>query len=231
VSHFFMASAIMLLAGVGGCLLMVFDEKAEPSDGPTFVLPRGVLIAIGLIAFAALVAEGSVGDWSAIYLKDYQGADTETAAIALTVFALAMAIMRFAGDRLVHHFGPFAILQASGLLAATGLIIALMASSPTVAILGYGISGLGIAVLFPVSLSIAPRFSGGLSTGASVAAVATLGYGGFLIGPPLIGLLADQVGLPLALGVVVALSATILPLVLLVKRRSTSSEEPSKVRS
>ena len=230
-SHFFMASAVMLLGGLGGCLLMVFDEKAEPSGGPTFLLPRGILVAIGLIAFAALVAEGSVGDWSAIYLKDYQNADTETAAIALTVFALAMAIMRFAGDRLVQRFGPFAILQASGLLAATGLIIALMASSPTVAILGYGISGLGIAVLFPVSLSIAPRFGGGLSTGASVAAVATLGYGGFLIGPPLIGLLADQVGLPLALSVVVALSVTILPLVLLVRQKSMSQVGARKARS
>ncbi len=230
-SHFFLASAVMLLAGVGGCFLMIFDGKAEPSDGPTFVLPRGVLIAIGLIAFAALVAEGSVGDWSAIYLKDYQGADTETAAIALTVFALAMATMRFAGDRLVHRFGPFAILQASGLLAATGLILALLAPSSTIAILGYAISGLGIAVLFPVTLSIAPRFSGGLSTGASVAAVATLGYGGFLIGPPLIGLLADHVGLPLALGVVVALSALILPLVLLVRQRSTLETSVSKARS
>jgi MFS family permease len=230
VSHFFLASLVMLLAGVGGCFLMVFDEKAEPSDGPTFVLPRGILVAIGLIAFAALVAEGSVGDWSAIYLKDYQGADTETAAIALTIFALVMAVTRFAGDRLVHRFGPFAILQASGLLAATGLIIALAAPSPAVAIIGYAISGLGIAVLFPVTLSIAPRFSGGLSTGASVAAVATLGYGGFLIGPPLIGILADHVGLPLALGVVVALSASILPLALLVRRRSTSDAEELKVR-
>lgn len=219
-SHFFMASAIILLAGVGGCFLMVFDNEARSSEGPTYVLPRGILIAVGLIAFAALVAEGSVGDWSAIYLKDYQGADTQTAAIALTVFAFTMAIMRFLGDRLVHRFGPFAILQVSGALAAIGLVIALLASSPMIAIIGYAISGLGVAVLFPVTLSIAPRFGGGLSTGASVAAVATLGYGGFLIGPPIIGLLADHIGLPMALGLVVALSASILPLVLLVKQRS-----------
>ncbi|MEM9440726.1 MAG: MFS transporter [Pseudomonadota bacterium] len=220
VGHFFLAAFVMLVAGVGGCFLMVSDGKAELSDGPTFAMPRGVLVAVGLIAFAALVAEGSVGDWSAIYLKDYQGADTETAAIALTVFALAMAVMRFAGDHLVHRFGPFAILQVSGALAATGLVIALLAPSSTIAIGGYAIAGLGIAVLFPVALSIAPRFSGGLSTGASVAAVATLGYGGFLIGPPIIGLLADHVGLHLALGVVVVLSASITPLVLLVRQRS-----------
>lgn len=204
VSHFFLAAVVMLVLGVGGCFLMILDQKAETASGPTFVLPKGVLIVIGVIAFAALVAEGSVGDWSAIYLSEHQGADTKTAAIALTVFAFAMAVMRFAGDRLVHHFGPFAILQASGLLAATGLTIALLATSPMIAVLGYGLAGLGIAVLFPITLSIAPRFSG-LSPGASVAAVATLGYGGFLVGPPVIGILADYTSLPLSLGLVVLL--------------------------
>lgn len=223
VSHFFLAALVMLLAGVGGCYVMIADQTAEPSAGPTFALPKGALIAIGLIAFAGLVAEGSVGDWSAIYLREHLSADTETAAIALTVFALAMAVMRFLGDRLVDRFGPFAILQSSGLLAATGLTIALLAPSPTIAIFGYGVSGLGIAVLFPVTLSIAPRFSG-LSPGASVAAVATLGYGGFLIGPPLIGLLADQVGLPPALGVVVLLAGLILPLAWVVRARASDTE-------
>ena len=174
---------------------------------------------IGLIACAALLAEGSVGDWSAIYLHDYQGADTRTAAIALTTFALAMAIMRFAGDHLVHRFGPFVILQASASLAAIGLSIALLTNLPSVAILGYGIAGLGIATLFPVLLSVAPRLSG-MSASTSVAAVATLGYGGFLVGPPLIGLLADQVGLPLALALVVALLAATLPAIWFIGRRA-----------
>jgi len=229
-SHFLLAAAFMLLLGVGGCWLMITDRKTEQSSGPTFVMPRGALIVIGLIAFAALVAEGSVGDWSAIYLREHQGADTRTAAIALTVFALAMAIMRFAGDSLVHRFGPFAVLQASGLSAAIGLTIALLAASPMMAIIGYGIAGLGIAVLFPVTLSIAPKFSG-LSPGASVAAVATVGYGGFLVGPPLIGLLSDQVGLPLALTVVVALAATILPLTWLAMRKTGAEPEVRRSES
>ena len=217
--HFLLVSVALLLVGLGGCWTMIQDQKTEPSsDGPAFARPSGILVLIGLIAFAALVAEGSVGDWSAIYLNEYQGADTRTAAIALTVFALAMAIMRFAGDHLVARFGPFTILQASGSLAATGLTVALLTSSPAIAILGYGISGLGVAVLFPVALSIAPRFSG-LSASASVAAVATLGYGGFLIGPPVIGLVADQIGLPLALGLVVLLLIATLPAMWLMSRR------------
>lgn len=222
-SHFFLAAAIMLIVGVAGCALMVVDQKTEVSSGSKFVLPEGILILVGVIAFAALLAEGSVGDWSAIYLKEYQAADTQTAAIALTVFALSMAITRFAGDRLVDRFGPFAVLKVSGLLAAIGLAIALLAGSSAVAILGYGIAGLGVAVLFPVTLSIAPRFSA-LSPGASVAAVATLGYGGFLVGPPLIGLLADHVTLPIALTLVVVLLAAILPLAVLARHTQRSGD-------
>jgi MFS family permease len=221
-AHFMAAALAMLLAGAGGCWLMIPDRKADEPAGATFAWPSGILVLIGLIAFAALLAEGSVGDWSAIYLHDYQGADTRTAAAALTAFALAMATMRFAGDRLVHRFGPFPMLQASGLLAATGLMMALLTDAPAVAIVGYGVAGVGLAALFPVTLSIAPRFSG-LSPGAAVAAVATVGYGGFLVGPPLIGLLADQVGLPQALGVVVALAIAILPLAWLAGRRHVAA--------
>lgn len=221
-AHFMAAAMAMLLAGVGGCWLMIPDRKADEPAGPAFAWPSGILVLIGLIAFVALLAEGSVGDWSAIYLHDHQGADTRTAAAALTVFALAMAVMRFAGDRLVRRFGPFFMLQASGLLAATGMTIALVTSTPAVAIVGYGLAGFGLAVLFPVTLSIAPRF-GGLSPGAAVAAVATVGYGGFLVGPPLIGLLADQIDLPAALGVVVALAIAILPLAWMAGRRRVAA--------
>ncbi len=231
--HFFIAASIVLFAGVFGCRLMITRPVAKTSsDGkaPAFVRPSGVLVLVGLIAFAALLAEGSVGDWSAVYLSDHQGADTQTAAVALTVFAFSMATMRFLGDRLVARFGPFAMLQIGGLLAATGLTLALLANMPTVAIVGYGVAGLGIAVLFPVALSVAPKVSG-MSTGAAVASVATLGYGGFLVGPPVIGLLADQVGLPLALAVVVALAVMILPLARLASRQVKQSDPAARSRA
>lgn len=226
--HFIIAASVALLAGIYGCRLMITNPEAENKSGektPAFVRPSGVLVLVGLIGFAALLAEGSVGDWSAVYLSEYQGADTQTAAFALTAFALSMAIMRFLGDGLVARFGAFAMLQISGLLAATGLIVTLMTNAPMIAIIGYGITGLGLAVLFPVALSVAPKVSG-MSTGAAVASVATLGYGGFLVGPPVIGLVADEIGLPLALGIVVALVATIPLLAWLasrqVKQRATA---------
>ena len=223
-NYFLIAALVILLIGMGGCRLMIVmgeggKQDNEPSHG--FVRPSGALVIVGLIAFAALLAEGSVGDWSAIYLNEHQSADTETAALALTAFALAMAIMRFLGDRLVARIGPFAMLQISGLLAATGLTIALLTDTAMIAIVGYAIAGLGLAVLFPVALSVAPKLSR-LSKGASVAAVATLGYGGFLVGPPVIGLVADGTGLPIALGIVVVLAAAILPLAWLASRYAAS---------
>lgn len=219
-AHFLIVAIIVLLAGVVGCRLMITlstKDRGNGEDSHRFVMPSGTLVIVGLIALAALLAEGSVGDWSAVYLTEYQDADTPMAAIALTVFALTMAIMRFLGDRLVACFGPFVMLQASGLLAALGLAIALLTETAMIAIAGYGVAGLGIAVLFPVALSVAPKLSK-MSKGASVAAVATLGYGGFLVGPPVIGLLADWISLPLALGLVVILTAAIMPLALIASR-------------
>ena len=231
-SHFLIAALLLLIIGVGGCRLMIDDRAAaakHDEPGPRFVLPSGILILIGMIAFAALLAEGSVGDWSAIYLTEYQNADTKTAAMALTVFALAMAVMRFLGDRVTARLGPFNTAAISGSLAATGLAIALLAPSPMMAIAGYGLTGIGLAVLFPVTLSIAPRF-GGMSAGASIAAVATLGYGGFLIGPPVIGLLADRTSLPAALSLVVILLGLVPGIALLAlrvaKRRAHQAPSP-----
>ena len=218
-SHFLLAAAVLLLMGAGGCWMMIPDRRAEPTTGgPAFVRPSGILVLIGLIAFVALVAEGSVGDWSASICTNTRAPTPRpprsrlpsslwpwrSCALPVTVWSPALA--------------PSPSLQASASLAAAGLAIALSTGTPAFAILGYGIAGLGVAVLFPVALSIAPRLSG-FGPSSSVAVVATLGYGGFLIGPPVIGLLADQVGLPLALGLVVALLVATLPLMWLAGQR------------
>ncbi len=221
-AHFLIVAPVILVMGIVGCRLMISPpagDAKEVENSHGLVRPSGVLVIVGLIAFAALLAEGSVGDWSAIYMREHQGADTATAAMALTLFALAMAIMRFLGDRLIARFGPFAMLQISGLLAATGLTIALLTDTVIIAIAAYGLAGFGIAVLFPVALSVAPKLSK-MSKGTAVAAVATLGYGGFLAGPPVIGFLADGTSLPLALGLVVILAAAIGPLAWLASRHA-----------
>jgi hypothetical protein len=123
------------------------------------------------------------------------------AAAGFAAFSLAMAIGRLAGDRLAGAFGPGLVLRASGAVAALGLGGALSIGAPAAAIAGCGAVGLGIANIIPLLFSAATR-APGVQAGTALAAVATTGYLGFLAGPPLIGLAAEIVGLPAALGIV-----------------------------
>jgi fucose permease len=119
-----------------------------------------------------------------------------------------MAAGRFSGDRLVAGLGGDLVVRAGGALAAAGLGLTLLIGSPLIAVLGFGLVGAGLSCVFPVVLSSAAR-TPGLPPSAAIAAVCTVGYSGFLLGPPAIGGLAELIGLPGALGLVVLLCALI----------------------
>ena len=149
-----------------------------------------------------------MGDWSAVYLHDDLGAAPALAGAGFAAFSLAMAVGRFSGDHLAARLGPVRLLRLSGGLAAVGLAAALVSGRSEIAIAGAGLVGLGLANSVPVLFGAAGRMPG-LPAGAALAAVATTGYGGFLVGPPVIGLVADAVGLPAALGLVALACALI----------------------
>jgi len=183
---------------------------------PVFVRPPAALLGLGLLTFCALLAEGAVGDWSAVYLHDALGTTPAVAATGFAAFALAMAAGRFGGDSLASALGPRALLRASGAVAAARLAGALLLKSPPATVIGFGIVGLGIGNVVPVVFSAAGRVAG-FPAGTTLAAVATTGYTGYLAGPPLIGLAAELIGLPVALGLVslacalIAVTARALP--------------------
>jgi MFS family permease len=172
--------------------------------GEGFVLPDRRLVALGAIAFCGLLGEGAMGDWSAVYLDQSLGADVEVAAVAFAVFSLTMALGRFSGDRIVARFGGGAVVCGGGALAALGLGATLLIGRPEVAIVGFGLIGAGLSCIFPVALSAAAR-TPGMAAGTAIAGVCTIGYLGFLIGPPAIGGLAEITSLPAALSAVVLL--------------------------
>jgi fucose permease len=174
-----------------------------PAGGPLFVLPRGRLAVLGGVALIAFMAEGAMGDWSAIYLRMDLGASPATAAYGFAAFSLTMAIGRFAGDRLVARFGPAGIVAAGAVIGALTLGMALLIGHPAAAVLGFAGMGLGLANIAPIVFSAAGRLPD-LAPGIGIAAVSTAGYGGFLAGPPLVGLVAEVGGLPLGLGLVAA---------------------------
>jgi fucose permease len=197
------AAALLVLAIVAIPHLLPAGVDAG-SDGPSFATPSRPLAVLGVIAFCVLLSEGAVGDWSAVYLEDRLGTSASLAALGYTAFALTMAAGRLGGDRLTQRLGPVAIVRWGGVLVAIGLGIGLLIEHPAAAIFGFAAVGAGLAVAFPVLLSAAGG-TPGISTGTAIAAVATAGYTGFLVGPPLIGVIAEVIGLRAGLVVVVLL--------------------------
>ena len=203
--------AVLCLVSVLGAarfLLPSVPEEAAGGAGHSFALPRGALLTLGLLTFMVLMVEGAMADWSAVYLRQSLGAEAGVAGAGYAVFSLAMATGRLTGDRLTQGLGPTTLLRVGASLAAGGLGGALLLHHPVAALVGFGCVGLGLSNLIPVLFSAAGRMPG-LSPGVGIAAVSTTGYGGFLVGPPLVGFLAEQTGLPLALGMFVLFLALV----------------------
>jgi fucose permease len=195
----------LLLAAVAAVAYTGLPADALDEDrGPSFAKPTRALAALGAAAFCVLIAEGSVGDWSAIYLRDETGAAAAAAAAALTLFSLSMAIGRLGGDALADRFGPDAVLRTGALVAAAALAGALLAGTPVAGIAGFAVMGLAIGATFPMIIGAAAR-TPGVEEPVAIAAVTTTGYGGLMAGPAAIGGLSELVGLRSALVLVVVL--------------------------
>jgi fucose permease len=195
-------------------------DRGEAGGGPAFARPTRALAGLGIISFCVLLGEGAMADWSAVYLNGTLGTGPGLAAAGYATFSVAMAAGRLLGDRITARFGPVAVVRTGSAVAAVGLGVALAAGHPAFALFGFGCAGLGFSIIFPVALSAAGRTKGA-SAGVAIAAVATTGYFGFLVGPPSIGLAAELAGLGGALYIVVALSAAIVLLAGNVDRTKT----------
>jgi predicted MFS family arabinose efflux permease len=182
---------------------LLADEGTADPSASLLARPSLRLAALGTIAFCALLAEGAVFDWSGIYLATEAGARAGVAPLGLAAFSLAMGVGRLAADPATERAGSPRVAAAGAAFAALGLGIALALAAPAGAVLGFAIMGLGLSAVFPLAL----RASGleGPSSAPGLAAVSTVGYAGFLSGPPLIGLLAEGTSLRAALLLVCAL--------------------------
>lgn len=170
-----------------------------------FAVPNLTLFLLALMGFCIMVSEGGIADWSAVYMRDTLAANAFLTGIAYAGFSLLMAIGRMMGDAMIPRFGKRNMVMWGGLLASIGLSIALLSANPLVAIVGFSVAGLGYSCVVPV-LFIAAANEPGYSSGTGIAAVTTVGYAGFLAGPPLIGFLAEAYGLSMGLGFIVLCS-------------------------
>lgn len=176
--------------------------------GPLFVWPTGVLLGLGLIVFCTGLGEGAVADWSAVFMRQTVGTSEAVAALAFSAFSVAMVAGRLSGDWLNGRFGAVLLARAGGILAAAGFLVTIVSSPPLLVMLGFVLVGLGYCTLFPLAFSAAGN-TPGTSPGIALASVATLGYLGFLAGPPLIGLVAQATSLRVSFLLVAALAVLI----------------------
>ncbi len=220
VAHLLVAGVVLGVAALIATRWLLPDEGSRAdAHGPIFVRPSGPLVALGVVGFCVLLSEGAMADWSAVYLRNSLDTGAGYAAAGYAVFSSTMALGRLIGDRLTVNFGPATLVRAGGAVVAIGLGVALVLGQPGAALIGFACVGAGLSFMFPIVLSAAGRVRD-VNPGLALAAVTSVGYTGFLAGPPLIGLAAEVTSLRIALGIVAALGALIIVLAPAVRVRN-----------
>jgi MFS family permease len=206
----------LVLTACGGPLLLRLEREIatttevaplapDATDSRPGVVsrPRAVVAVFGLIALCSSYGEGAMGDWGALHLRTDLHTSVGLAAAGYASFSAAMVVGRLSGSAMLRRAGRTFVLAAGALTAAAGMLLAALAPDLVLAIVGFLLVGLGLANLFPAAVGEA----GALAGPGGVAAASVIGYSGFLAGPPLIGFLAQRVGLPAALTSISALAA------------------------
>ncbi|HSI58542.1 MAG TPA: MFS transporter, partial [Ideonella sp.] len=173
-----------------------------------FSLPDRAMLGLGCMVFCSFLVEGAMADWSAVFLHDKLGTSASQAAFGYAAFSLAMTVMRLFGDHLIARFGAAPLLRGLNLLGALALTAALASAHAGATVLAFAFSGLGVATVVPTVFSAAARREG-QQAGRGIATMASFGYTGFLLGPPLIGWLAEATDLRVALGLLPLLTLAI----------------------
>ncbi len=184
------------------------------------------VLLLGAIAFCALFAEGAATDWSVIYIHTTVGAGAAAGAATYAGFALAMTVARLSSDRLSDILGPVVVTRLGALVAGCGLGIGLLIGSAAAGIAGFICLGAGLAPIVP-NVFRAAAMSPGTSPGAGIATGTTIGYLGFMVGPPLIGAAGHAFGLATGLGFVV-LATVVVALLAGMTRISPTAELSAK---
>ncbi|MDG5806849.1 MFS transporter [Streptomyces ossamyceticus] len=203
--HHALAAATLTVLGLVACQWVLDIRATEDEEPPPrFALPPRSALLIGAVGFCAVFAEGAALDWSAVYLRDELATSAGLAAACTTGFMLTMAVARLVGDAVVNRFGAVRTVRASGVLAALGGVLIVVANHPAVAMAGFALMGLGIAVVVPLCFAAAGR--SGPNPSLAIAGVATITYTSGLIAPSAIGGLAQLTSLVVSFGLVTVLA-------------------------
>lgn len=222
--HLLIASGLLLLLSLYTSRFLIEVEGETRKDAAIFTLPSRALLPLGVVAFICSIGEGAMADWSGVYMSEVLAVSGQIDGLGFVAFSLMMTTGRIAGDFLFDRFSTQNLVTASGLFASTGLIIVVLSPSIIPALLGFALIGIGLSYIIPLMFGIAGKMPD-LQAGSGIAGVATLGYSGFLAGPPIIGLLADVFSLQVSFIVLALLVST-----LVILSRSVRSHSGAFVR-
>ena len=206
--HLVAACIALALLAITAARWMHASDRAQAAPAEGLSLPRGPLALVGLLAAVGLIAEGAMYDWSVLFMRQEVGSPAGLASLAYASFSLAMAAGRFAGDWVRGRMAPVPLLRASGALGVLGMALALAVPQAWAALAGFALVGLGFANIVPVLFSAAGKIPG-VAAAHGIAAVASVGYFGMMVGPPLIGFIAQARSLTMGLVVVIVFAAMV----------------------
>jgi MFS family permease len=204
-------AAVFFLALAIVAAFNLWSSARSTHAGPHFALPNRAAFALGMIAFLAFAIEGSVTDWSALFLATVKQAGVAQAGAGFAGFSIAMAVFRLSGDVVVARLGAKTTMVGGSAVIIAGQILAILAPWPVLSAAGFALIGIGAANLVPVVFSAASRVPG-MPPNLGVAAVTTMGYAGFLSVPPILGFVGHAFGLTVMLALVALMGVMVLAL-------------------
>jgi len=204
----FMMIGVIVAANLA--LARGYLPNRAPGGGLAFVRPTGLVMLVGLMCFVVYLAEGAVLDWSALYLTGEKGLEVARGGLGYAAGALMVTIARFAGAPLVNSLGTARVIAFGGMLAAFGIGLSLTAEHWALALVGYGLCGLGCANVSPVLISSLSR-QDGMPVQLAVTVATTIGFAGVLAGPAMMGMVAHFSSLGMAFALLAVLLLGIVP--------------------
>jgi MFS family permease len=206
-----LGSALVAVVAMVIALLIAYPALlpyGNPAEGPPFAIPHGVVLFLGLLCFVVFLVEGSMLDWSAVFLTEKRGIPSAQAGFGFASFSLAMTAGRLTGDAVVARIGRRAIVAGGGLLSAGGIALAALVPSWQLALVGYALVGLGCSNIVPVLFTAVGRQTS-MPQAVAIPAITSLGYAGILTGPAAIGFVAYHSSLSVAFLLVAVLMVAV----------------------
>jgi MFS family permease len=202
--HFFIVIALVLIIAFIARKYLIPGTSGAAEKKKFFSKPDKALVQLGIISFCCMAAEGTMFDWSGVYFKEVVKAPPSLVIVGYASFMIMMATGRFTVDRIIAKLGRKKWLQASGVLILTGLMIAVVFPYLITATIGFLIVGFGVSAVVPTVYSTAAKATK-IAPGMAIAAVSSISFLGFLLGPPLIGYIAQLASLRYSFAVVALL--------------------------